>query len=120
MATLTEDQFRALLATIIPQAAPQPPVQQPPRNDAAALGPMPPCILGSEKMTRLQHFETWLEEAENRMKFLGVTDDTQKVSLLRSWGGPELVTFMKSQGNIRFDTVPAEGTVAAIPADTYE
>ena len=126
MATLTEDQLQTLITALTANTAPQhPPPQQPPPqaqvvNDASALGPMPPCILGANKMTRLQQFETWLEEAENRMKYLSVTDDTKKVILLRSWGGADLVKFMKSHAKVAFEAIPATDTTAAIQADTYK
>ena len=91
MATaLTDAQLQTLITALTTNnnatAAPAPPAPAQVRNDAAALGPMPPCTLGSNKMTRLQQFETWLEEAENRMHFIGVTEDEKKVRLLRSWG----------------------------------
>ena len=71
-------------------------------------------------MTRLQQFETWLEEAENRMRFLGHTADAKKVILLRSWGGADLVKFMKTHAKVIFDITPATDTTAEIPADTYK
>ena len=56
MATLTAEQFQALLATITAaggSAQPPPPGQQAPQNNPAALGPMPACVFGPNKMTRL-------------------------------------------------------------------
>ena len=122
MTTLSDQQLQTLIAALQTNNAPQPatsPVPSPARNDAAALGPMPPCILGSNKMTRLQQFETWLEEAENRMTFLEVTQDQKKVILLRSWGGADLVKFMKTHANAQFEAIAATDTSAAVPADTY-
>ena len=70
MAALTADQFQQLLAAITPApAAAQAAAQA--THDPNALGPMPPCVLTSEKISRLRQFETWLEEAENRMKYIG-------------------------------------------------
>ena len=122
MATaLTDAQLQTLITALTTNnnAAPAPPAPAQVRNDAAALGPMPPCTLGSNKMTRLQQFETWLEEAENRMHFIGVTEDEKKVRLLRSWGGPDLVKFMKTHANVLFEATPATATAEAIPADNY-
>ncbi len=53
------------------------------------------------------------------MRFIGVTDDTKKISLIRSWGGPDMVKFMKTHAGVRFEETPATTDVAAIPADTY-
>ena len=57
--------------------------------------------------------------AENRMQFIGVTEDTKKVNLLRSWGGADLVKFMKTHASVRLQATPAAGTAAEIPADMY-
>ena len=54
------------------------------------------------------------------MQFLSVTEDTKKVILLRSWGGAELVKFMKTHAKVKFEDTPAAGDTAAIPADTYK
>ena len=87
MTTLSNEQLQALIAAVTSNNGPPPRELPPSCTDATALGPMPPCTLGANKMTRLQQFETWLEEAENRMKFIGVAEDEKKVILLRSWGG---------------------------------
>ena len=116
MAALTEGQFQQLLAAIEPTPA----QAAQPSHDPNALGPMPPCVLTSEKISRLRQFETWLEEAENRMKFIGVDQDEKKLILLRSWGGAELVKFMKSHAKVKFEVTPAEGETPAIAADTYD
>ena len=123
MATLSTEQFQTLLATLTQTAQAAPPQQQnpPPAGcDPAALGPMPPCIFGSNKLTRLQKFEAWLEEAQNRMTYIGTTDETKKLILLRSWGGLELVNFMKTHAKIIFEAVPATDSEAEIPIDTYD
>ena len=120
MATLTEDQFRQLLATIgAARTAPAADADQQPRNHPAALGPMKQCTFGVDKMMMLHKFEKWLEEAENRMTYIGTTDDPSKIILLRSWGGSDLVDHMKL-AKVKFDETPAVGTTPAIPADTYD
>ena len=124
MTTLTDAQFQQLLATITQNAQPQPaPVATAAStttgHDPNALGPMPPCIFDTNKMTRLTQFEHWLEEAENRMRFIGVADDDKKAILLRSWGGSELVQFMRTHAKVKFEATPASEGTAAVPADTY-
>ena len=54
------------------------------------------------------------------MQFLGVTEDSKKVILLRSWGGADLVKFMKTHAKVNFDTTPATDDTEAIPADSYK
>ena len=117
MATLTAEQFQTLLETI--GTARGPATQAVPRNNPAALGPMKPCIFGANKMMRLHQFETWLEEARNRMTYLGTTEDNAKIILLRSWGGADLVDHMKT-AKVKFEAVEATIDAAAIPRDTYE
>ena len=89
------------------------------KNDPAALGPIRSCALGTNKMTKLTKFEEWLDEAENRMAYIGIGDDKQKIILLKSWGGPELIEFMKSNVKIQYTEMQATVTAEAIPADTY-
>ena len=61
----------------------------------------------------------WFGYAENRMRYIGVGEDDKKVILLRSWGGSELVTFMKTHAKIDFEAIPATATALETPADTY-
>ena len=56
----------------------------PVRNDPAALGPMSLSHMGTNKMTRLHTFEQWLEEADNRMKYIGTEEDDVKTILLKT------------------------------------
>ena len=117
MATFTDDQFKMLLSAMTQvKQEPQPSTT---RNDPSALGPMRTCDLGSNKITRLSRFEEWLEVAENRMAYIGTTDDASKVVLLKTWGGTELVDFMKTHAKINSKPKPATNTEPSIEADTY-
>ena len=86
MATMSVDQFAQLMAFVRENTAP-PPLENNttpappalPRNDPSALGPMAPCSLGTNKMTKLTKFEEWLEEAENRMEYIGNQEDKDKI-----------------------------------------
>ena len=132
MATFSPEQFDRLMAQFAQlggnqqQQEPQPPTDNvnadttAHRNDPSALGPMAPCTLGSNKMTKLTKFEEWLEEAENRMEYIGHQQDKDKIILLKSWGGSELNDFMKTYVTIRTVSQPAEGDNPAIEADTYD
>ena len=131
MATFTNDQFQQLLAQMAQMNTNQQPLQPPggenanppatmQRNDPSALGPMAPCTLGTNKMTKLTKFEEWLEEAENRIDYIGHQEDKDKVRLLKSWGGSELNEFIKTYVSIRTTAQPAEGDNPEIAADTYD
>lgn len=52
------------------------------------------------------------------MKFIGVTNKAL-VILICSWGGEDLVKFMKTHAKVIFDEIPATDTTAVFPADTY-
>ena len=96
MTTFTDDQFQTLLATLAQGMKPVKAEETEARNDPAALGPMPACNLGTNKMMKLTIFEEWLEEAENRMNYIGSSDCRSKISLLKAWGGAELLEFIKA------------------------
>ena len=125
---MTDEQFNRLLATLQPQqqvgAAQMQQIADTLRpqhqKSAAALGPMKPLDMGPDKMRKLKKFSEWLEEAENRMTYIGANRDEEKISLLRSWGGPELVNFMKLHAKVVLETIPARGDEPEIPKDTYE
>ncbi len=70
------------------------------RNDPSALGPMRQCVLGDDKMRKLTIFDDWLEEAESRMEYIGITDDKEKIILLRTWGGQDIKELIKRQSSI--------------------
>ena len=57
---------------------------------AAMVGLMGPCLLGKDKLKRLKRWADWHGEAENKMRFSGITDSGQKLSFLRSCAGAEL------------------------------
>ena len=97
MATLSAAQFQALLATITSTAAANtaaPDIPQT-KNDPAALGPIRQCSLGTDKMRKLTLFTEWLEEAENRMEYIGITNDKEKIILLKTWGGTDIIELIK-------------------------
>ena len=127
MAAFTKDQFDQFMALMRANNAPAPPandaapaVPAPPRNDPSALGPMAPCSLGTNKMTKLTKFEEWLEEAENRMEYIGNQEDKDKIILLKSWGGSDLNDFLKTHVSIITTARPAVGDAPAVEADTYD
>ena len=76
------DQFNQLLATLsggnVNQAA------SAPRNDPAALGPIRQCALGTDKMKKLNIFNEWLEDTDNRMAYIGINIDKEKLILLKT------------------------------------
>ena len=124
MATFTDDQFKAFMAAVMSKKEDIPlqslsTTMQAVRNDPAALGPIRQCILGNNKMVKLTKFEEWLEEAENRMSYIGTDDDKSKIILLKSWGGPELIEFMKSHVKVKYEHTPATSTAEEQTPDSY-
>jgi len=85
---------------------------------ASAVGPMGHCNLGIDKTMRLKRFNDWMKGAQARIDFMGLNTDVQKISLLRSWAGPELLTYWEREVGARFMAIPrvAVGDVAAMPA----
>ena len=73
---------------------------------ASAVGPMGHCNLGIDKSGRLKRFNDWMKGAQAKIDFMGLTTDKQKISLLRSWAGPELLTYWEREVGIRFDDIP--------------
>ena len=72
------------------------------RNDPSALGPMVPCKLGSNKMTKLTNFEEWLEEAENRMAFwvpTGVQGPPTEIRSPQTLRSPQTILQCRSPNN---------------------
>ena len=111
MANLTQEQFQLLLETVTKTAltaATAARTQEEEtatklnlrRNNPAALGPMRQCMLGDDKMRKLTIFDDWLEEAENRMSYIGTDTDTEKIILLRTWGGQDINEIIKRQDSI--------------------
>jgi len=90
------EQFQTLIAVITggnqqaPPAAVAAAAMPAPKNDPAALGPIR-CNLSTDKMQKLILLDEWLEDAENKMDYIGVTEDKEKIILLKTWGGPEMV-----------------------------
>ena len=101
--TLTNDQFKELLTSLNPMTGPAPPsgpvTGSPTLKDPAALGPMQPLNLGANKMARLKIFDEWIEEATNRMDYIGVSSDKDKITLLKTWGGHDLVVLLSTCGH---------------------
>ena len=54
---------------------------------ASLVGPMGPCILGRDKLKRPKKWADWLREAENKMRFGGITENDRKWDFLRSYAG---------------------------------
>ena len=115
--SLTEDQFNQLLAALPGMLAGggQGGGQQA-LGAASAVGPMGHCNLGIDKTGRLKRFNDWMKGAQAKIDFMGLTTDKQKISLLRSWAGPELLTYWEREVGIRFESTPRiEATGGATP-----
>ena len=49
---------------------------------AAVVGQMTPCLLGNGCFKRYKRWIDWIMDAENKMRFMGVTTNDQKVDLV--------------------------------------
>ena len=56
---------------------------------AAVVGPMVPCVLGKDKLKRPKRWTDWHKDAENKMRFMGITNSIQKMNFLRTCTGGE-------------------------------
>ena len=48
------------------------------------VGPMVPCALGKDKLKRPKRWTDWHKDAENKMRFMGITDSVQKMCRCRA------------------------------------
>ena len=85
---------------------------------AAVVGPMGPCNLGKDKLKRPKRWADWRKDAENKMRFLKIEEDEQKLSFIRSCAGAELTEFWEKEVRARFEAKVEEG--ARVEAHTYE
>ena len=119
---MTADQLETLVTRILGAAegAAQP------QGSALAVGPMGACVLGIDKVKRPKVFQDWVKEAQAKIDYMGITDNKQKVALLKSWAGRELLNFWEKEVRIQFTVIPAViagvgiAAVAEIPADSFD
>ena len=88
---------------------------------ASIVGEMPPCHLGKDRLRRYKKWRDWLQNAENKMNFLRIENDHEKLNFIRSCAGAELTTFWEKEARIRFTAVLAdqECGIEAADAHTY-
>ena len=113
MAGLSVEQFQQLLAALPGLLAGGGGNQA--QGAASAVGPMGHCNLGIDKSGRLKRFNDWMKGAQAKIDFMGLTTDKQKISLLRSWAGPELLTYWEREVGVRFEDIPRVEAVGDIP-----
>ena len=115
---MTNDQLTQLIAgiTAAAQGGAAPPGQA--AGAAVVVGPMQACSLGKDKIQRYKKWIDWIGDAENKMRFLGMTTDVQKISFVRSCAGPELTEFWRKEARIMYE---ATGDGAdRVEAHTYK
>ena len=78
------------------------------RGAAAVVGPMGPCLLGKEKLKRPKKWSDWKKDVENKMRFLGIDNSSQKMNFLRRCAGAELTEFWEKEVRVQFE-VTMEG-----------
>ena len=63
---------------------------------AAMEGPMEPCALGKDKLKRSKRWTNWHREAENKMRYMGITKNIQRMNFLRRCAGAKLTKIWES------------------------
>ena len=76
---------------------------------AAVVGPMGTCDLGKDKLKKPKRWSDWRKDAENKMRFLKIEEDEQKLSFIRSCAGVELRELWEKEVRARFDPKVEEG-----------
>ena len=85
---------------------------------AALVGSMGPCSLGKDKLKRPKKWSDWKKNAENKMRFLKIEKDEQKLNFIRSCTGAELTEIWEKEVRARFEAKVEE--VERVEVHTYE
>ena len=85
---------------------------------ATVVGPMGPCGLGKDKLKRPKRWSDWRKDAENKMRFLRIEENSQRLNFVTSCAGAELTEFWEKEVRVRFEATEEEGV--AMAAHTYE
>ena len=72
---ITNQQLQELIAAVTARAAGGAGGAAGTISAAALVGPMGACTLGNDKLKRPKKWRDWLREAENKMRFAGITVD---------------------------------------------
>ena len=74
--------------------------------------------MGKDKLKRPRRWADWRRDADNKMRFSGITDSAQKLNFLRSCAGAELTELWEKEVRVVYEAT-GEGA-AAVAAHTYE
>ena len=113
---MTQAQLQELLAGVVAAAS----RQQSSSEGVGGVSLMPPCTLGRDKTKRHKAFEDWIKEAEAKMEYLRITEDSRKTSYVKSHAGPELMTFWEKEVRVRFTPVVDDTGETLTAAHTYD
>ena len=75
---------------------------------ATVVGPMGPCGLGKDKLKRPKRWSDWRKDAENKMRFLRIEENSQRLNFVTSCAGAELTEFWEKEVRVRFEVHPRE------------
>ena len=81
---------------------------------AAVVGQMTPCLLGKDRIKRYKRWIDLIMDAENKMRFMGVTTNNPKVDFVRSCAGSELTELWDKEVRARFEAIPVDGDHARL------
>ena len=114
---ITHEQLQDLIAGVIAGAGGGAAGATGTISAASMVGPMGPCILGRDKLKRPKKWADWLREAENKMRFGGITEGGRKWDFLRSCAGAELMELWDKEVRVVYKAT-GEGA-ERVEADTY-
>ena len=86
------------------------------------MGPMQHCHLGKDKIKRYKRWVNWIQDAENKVTFLRLNTDKEKIGFIRSCAGAELSDFWTKKARIKFVKILPDGLrgLEAQAAHTYQ
>ena len=115
---ITREQLQDLIRGVIAEAAGGAAGAAGTASAASIVGPMGPCVLGRDKLKRTKKWADWLQEAENKMRFGGITEDGRKWDFLRSCPGGELMELWDKEVRVVYKAT-GEGA-DRVEGDTYD
>ena len=74
--------------------------------------------MGKDKLKMPKGWADWLRDAENKMRFRGITDSAQKLNFVRSCEGARLTELWETEVRVLYEAT-GEGAML-VAAHTYE
>ena len=115
---ITDEQLQELIRGVIARVAGGAGGAAGTISAASLVGPMRTCSLGTDKLKRPKKWADWLREAENKMRFRGITEGERKWDFLRSCAGAELTELWDKEVRVVYEATWDGAN--RMEADTYD